>query len=69
MTTSTRTSVQPLLVSPTEAATILGVSRPMIYKMFAAGQLRRIHVGRSAKVRIDEVYALAGGAPASEITK
>ena len=62
MPTSAPTSVQPFLFKYPEAATILGVSRGMIYKLVEQGQLRRVHIGKSSRVRADDVYRLAGGA-------
>lgn len=60
--------VQPILVSFPEAARMLGISRAMVYKLVEQGQLQRVHIGKSARVRVDEVYRLAGGAPDFERT-
>ena len=42
--------VQPIAVSPDDAATLLGVSRATIYNLRRRGHLRIVKVGRSSKV-------------------
>ena len=39
----------------------IGVTRQTVYNLIARGQLRRFHVGRSARVPVADVLALIGG--------
>ena len=39
-----------LAVPPAEAARLLGLSRPMIYKLICSGQLRTVTIGRARSV-------------------
>lgn len=55
-TTETRVAV-----SPAEAAEMYGVSRQTIYALIDRGELRRFHVGRCARIPVDDVLALIGG--------
>lgn len=58
---------QPLLISISQAARLLGVSRPTIYKFVREGRLERIELGsRTVRLRLNDVRALAGLAPVSE---
>lgn len=49
---------EPLAVSPSEAADLLGVSRAHIYNMLARGELRRVKLGRAARIPYSDVVAL-----------
>jgi len=55
MSTST---VQPLVVSPTEAATMLGLSRAKVYLLIDAGDLRRVKIGRATRIPVADIQAL-----------
>lgn len=61
MSTS-RPSPEPLLVRPVDAARMLGVSRPYVYRMMDRGDLGRVQLPGSRAVRIPlaDVYAAAG---------
>ncbi|HET9732210.1 MAG TPA: helix-turn-helix domain-containing protein [Acidimicrobiales bacterium] len=49
---------QPVLLSPRDAARILGVSRPMIYRWISDGLLEDQKVGAHHKVTADSVFQL-----------
>lgn len=46
-----------LLLSPAETAVALGVSRSMIYKLMAAGELETVKVGRARRIPVEAVEA------------
>jgi excisionase family DNA binding protein len=48
----------PLLLTSREAARLLGVSADTIANLRRAGELRGVLIGRSVRVRRDEVSAL-----------
>jgi excisionase family DNA binding protein len=48
-----------LLLSPQKAASLLGVSRPMIYRYIETGELRASRVGSHWRLRAGDVVALA----------
>jgi excisionase family DNA binding protein len=52
---STDPARSPWLVSPAEAAGLLGVGRTKVYELMAAGHLRPVHIGRSCRLPVDEV--------------
>ncbi len=39
-----------LLLTPTQAAAVLGVSRSTVYELLGAGQIDAVHIGRSRRV-------------------
>jgi len=41
---------QPLLYRPEAAAEVLAISRAMIFKLMASGQLESISIGRSRRI-------------------
>ncbi len=43
------------LVSPAEAAQLLGIGRTKVYELMAGGHLRPIHIGRSCRLSVEEV--------------
>ena len=45
------------LLSPAEVAHVLGVSRPKVYALMAAGKLPNVHVGSSRRIFRDAVDA------------
>ena len=45
-----------LLLTVTEAATMLGVGRTKAYELIAGGQLQVVHIGRSARVPVVVVH-------------
>lgn len=58
---------QPLLISISQAARLLGVSRPTVYRFIREARLERIELGsRTVRLRLNDVRALAGLAPVSE---
>lgn len=52
------TSTQPLVVSVTQAADLLGISRAKIYLLLEAGDLRRVKIGRSTRIPVTDIEAL-----------
>ncbi len=42
--------MEPLLLRPTEVATLLGLGRSTIFALLAAGELPVIRIGRSVRV-------------------
>ena len=42
--------LEPLLLRPTEAAKLLGLSRSTVYEMIAAGELPSVRLGHSIRV-------------------
>jgi excisionase family DNA binding protein len=40
----------PLLLTPEEAATVLGIGRTTIYALMKAGALHPVHIGRSCRL-------------------
>lgn len=51
--------VHELLISPQAAATLLGVSRPMVYRYIERGDLDAVRVGSHWRIRAGDVLALA----------
>jgi excisionase family DNA binding protein len=56
--TVSRVVSEPLAVSIPEAARLLSVSRQFIYKLINAGTLRRVKIGRSARIPMSEIWKL-----------
>jgi excisionase family DNA binding protein len=46
------------LLSVSEACSLLGVSRPTVYRLIKAGKLRAIKIGGARRVRRDDVEGL-----------
>lgn len=44
-----------LSVSPADAAAMLGVSRGTIYNLMNRGELRRVRIGRSVRLRVADL--------------
>ena len=53
---TTRPSAVRLLLTPTEAAEQLAVSRTKVYELMAAGILRSIQIGRLRRVPVDALH-------------
>jgi len=49
-----------LLLTPTEAADRLSISRTKVYELMAAGVLRSIHIGRLRRVPVDALRDFIG---------
>lgn len=47
--------MERLLVRPTEAAELLGVSRSKIYELLASGELPSVKIGKSIRVPVEEL--------------
>ncbi len=56
-------SLTRVAVSPAEAADMLGCSRQHIYALIDRNELRRYHLGKSARIPVADVLALIGGGP------
>lgn len=46
---------QRLLARPEEAAELLGVGRSTIYELMRAGELHVVHIGRAARIPIQDL--------------
>ncbi len=46
---------QRLLARPEEAAELLGVGRSTIYELMRAGELPVVHIGRAARIPVQEL--------------
>ena len=53
---ATRPSAVRLLLTPTEAAEQLAVSRTKVYELMAAGILRSIQIGRLRRVPVEALH-------------
>lgn len=55
----------PALITKSEAARLLGISRNSIYKLIASGQLRAVSLGDGMhqRLRLADVLALARSEP------
>ena len=47
--------MQNLLLTPIEAADVLGISRTTLYGLMKDGTVHRIHIGRSARISYAEL--------------
>lgn len=57
-----RPPVEPLVYTPQEAADALRISRPMIYKLIDAGDLRSLKIGSRRMIPLTAIEALLDGA-------
>ena len=46
-----------LLLTPTEAATALGIGRSKVYELMQTGQLQSVHIGACRRVPADAVHS------------
>ncbi len=46
-----------LLLTPTEAATALGIGRSKIYELMQTGQLESVHIGACRRVPAEAVHS------------
>jgi len=54
-----RTTRPVLLITVGEAARMLSIGRTAVYQLIWSGDLTTIHIGRSARLRLDEVEEFA----------
>jgi len=67
MTTAT---YRPAVLRPGPAALYLGISRPALYNLFAAGAIPRIQLaGRAVGVRLSDLDAWLQARPVIEATR
>lgn len=52
--------LERMLLSPEEAAQVLGISRAMVYELLAAGRLPSIKLGRCRRIPMESVRRLVG---------
>ncbi|SFO60958.1 DNA binding domain-containing protein, excisionase family [Geodermatophilus obscurus] len=50
----------PLLLTPEEAATVLGIGRTTVYALMKAGELHPVHIGRSCRLPRAELERFVG---------
>lgn len=62
----TQPTPHPLAITLDVAANLLSVHRRTIERRIASGELRIVRVGRSVRVRLAEIEALAAGAVESD---
>lgn len=48
-------TVDQLLLTPEEAATVLRIGRTTVYALMKSGELRPVHIGRSCRISHAEV--------------
>lgn len=48
-------SVEPLLVTPREAAVLLSISERKLWELAAHGDIKRVKVGRSVRYELSEL--------------
>jgi excisionase family DNA binding protein len=58
VTTTPEDEPSVLAVPPAEAARLLSLSRPMIYKLIHSGELRTVNIGRTRRVPVSELERL-----------
>jgi excisionase family DNA binding protein len=59
-------SSEPLLVTVREAARLLALGRSTVYELIAAGRLPTIHIGRSVRIRVEDLRALIDRDPRAD---
>ena len=53
----TEDDMDKLLLTPTEAATALGIGRSKVYELLQSGQLQSVHIGACRRVPADALTA------------
>jgi len=43
-------TVEPLVVTPREACTLLGISNTLLYRILGSGELESFHAGRARRI-------------------
>jgi len=51
-------AIQPLVLSPAQAAQALGLSRAAVYNLMARGELRSVKLGGSRRIPVSELERL-----------
>jgi excisionase family DNA binding protein len=49
--------VTKLLLTPTEAADLLGVSRSTVYELLNSGDIESVHIGRARRIPAASLHA------------
>jgi len=49
--------LEPILVTPEEAARLLGISRSRVFELLATGELPSLTIGRSRRIPLDLLVA------------
>lgn len=57
-----------VVVKPDRAAHMLDCTRSHVYELVARGQLRKVKVGRSARIPVEDIYRLVNLDPPSTAT-
>jgi excisionase family DNA binding protein len=50
--------IDPILLTPTEAARALGIGRSKLYELMQDGVLESVHIGACRRIPIDSLTAL-----------
>jgi excisionase family DNA binding protein len=53
----TEDDMDKLLLTPTEAATALGIGRSKVYELMQTGQLQSVHIGACRRVPTDAIHS------------
>ena len=61
-------SIEPLLLTPEEAATVLRLGRTTVYALMKAGDLQPVHIGRSCRLPRAELERYVRGLEAPRTT-
>jgi len=47
--------VEPLLLTVTQAARVLGIGRGLLYKLIRKGEIHAVHLGRATRISVAEL--------------
>jgi excisionase family DNA binding protein len=60
-TTTEHSTTPPLLLTIPDAARVLAVGRSTLYELIGVGALNPVHIGRSVRIRVDELRQFVDG--------
>jgi excisionase family DNA binding protein len=61
--------VEPVLLTPEEAARALAISRTVVFALLANGELRSIKIGRTRRVPVEALGEFVRGRQITELTR
>ncbi len=61
-----KTTIEPLLVSIDEAASIVGLGRSKLYELIRDGRIPVVHIGRAVRVPVAALHRFVGQMLADE---
>lgn len=59
--------MEPLLMTVTEAAALVGISRARLYELLASGQVPSIKLGRSRRIALADLEAFVAALRADQL--